>query len=357
MWQIAFPVSNLVARHRGTLPVLITCPHGGTADVTGVLPRSGNTTPAGCNFERDRDVDTIEVAAGVAQRMLEIFGEAPYVVIAQYHRKFLDANRSRICAFEDPDAAPFYDEYHNTVRTFVDEIRTHNGGLGLLFDIHGTAGIPGDPAVIFLGTANGEDRRPAAGGRSASAVAPSQPAQLPRGCRPCGLAEAAGRTGNACAQRRLYRANLRQLACRRPRCDASGDYEPAANQSRPAPVVDRSPGVCVRQSREPLCRFAHLDRGRHLSQRRVAVLTRDTGGTMATVSITSNEGAPRVCIRGAGGGRHEPGVHAAKGRRDRSEPLNPSRAFCWSSPPGCVANRRLTHQRHRGEKCSLVRAR
>ncbi len=156
MWQIAFPVSNLVARHRGTLPVLITCPHGGTADVTGVLPRSGNTTPAGCNFERDRDVDTIEVAAGVAQRMLEIFGEAPYVVIAQYHRKFLDANRSRICAFEDPDAAPFYDEYHNTVRTFVDEIRTHNGGLGLLFDIHGTAGIPGDPAVIFLGTANGE---------------------------------------------------------------------------------------------------------------------------------------------------------------------------------------------------------
>jgi N-formylglutamate amidohydrolase len=157
MWQIAFPVSNLVARHRGTLPVLITCSHGGTADVPGMEPRTGDPTPPGCNFESAGDRNTIEVAAGVAQRVLEIFGEAPYVVIAQYHRKFLDANRSRTCAFEDLEAAPpFYDEYHDTVRTFVDEIRTQNGGLGLLFDIHGTAGIPGDPSVIFLGTANGQ---------------------------------------------------------------------------------------------------------------------------------------------------------------------------------------------------------
>ena len=28
----------------------------------GVPPRTGDTTPAGCNFEKDRDVDTIEVA-------------------------------------------------------------------------------------------------------------------------------------------------------------------------------------------------------------------------------------------------------------------------------------------------------
>ena len=156
MWQIDYQVSNLVARHRGTLPVLITCPHGGSAEVPGVPPRNGDTTPARCNFEKDRDVDTIEVAMGVAQRALEIFGEAPYVVLAQYHRKYLDANRSRGCAFEHPDAAPFYDEYHATVRAFANEIRSENGGLGLLFDIHGTAGIVGDPAAIFLGTANGE---------------------------------------------------------------------------------------------------------------------------------------------------------------------------------------------------------
>jgi N-formylglutamate amidohydrolase len=156
MWQINYPVSNLVASHRGTLPVLISCPHGGTADVPGLPARTGQTTDPDCNFEPGRDVDTIEVAQGVAQRVLEIFGEAPYVVMAQYHRKFLDANRSRDCAFEDPSAAPFYDAYHATLRAFVDEIGRENGGLGLLFDIHGTAGIVSDPAAVYLGTANGQ---------------------------------------------------------------------------------------------------------------------------------------------------------------------------------------------------------
>ena len=155
MWTINYAVSNLVARHRGTLPLLITCPHGGIADVPGVPdPREG---VEGCLFEFSRDVDTDLVGAGAAQRVLEIFGEAPYVVIAQYHRKFIDANRERRCAYEVDAAAPFYDEYHDTVRAFVDEIRADNGGLGLLFDIHGTTGIAGDPAQIFLGTARDED--------------------------------------------------------------------------------------------------------------------------------------------------------------------------------------------------------
>jgi hypothetical protein len=67
-----------------------------------------------------------------------------------------DANRRAECAFEDPDARSFYDEYHNTIRNFVDEIRADNGGLGLLFDIHGTAQIAHDPADVYLGTLNGE---------------------------------------------------------------------------------------------------------------------------------------------------------------------------------------------------------
>ena len=37
----------------------------------------------------------------------------------------------------------------------IDEIREENGGLGLLFDIHGTGGIEGTPADLYLGTVNG----------------------------------------------------------------------------------------------------------------------------------------------------------------------------------------------------------
>lgn len=157
MRQIDFSTTNLVARHRGTLPLLITCGHGGSVtDVPGVPnPRTGRE---GCDFKSKGDVDTHLVAAGVAQRVLEIFGESPCVVIAEFHRKFIDVNRPRgECAFEVDAAAKFYDEYHDTVRDFIDTIRADNGGLGLLFDIHGTLGVATHPtAQIFLGTSRDE---------------------------------------------------------------------------------------------------------------------------------------------------------------------------------------------------------
>ncbi len=157
MWQIDYRTSNLVSSHRGTLPVLIACPHGGNVIPDGVpADRTGKGLPANCDFENSRDLFTRELTRGVAQQVLELFGEAPYVVIGDFDRKRIDANRRRACAFEVPAAAPFYDEYHATLRNFVDEIRAENAGLGLMFDIHGTAGIAGDPAEIFLGTANGQ---------------------------------------------------------------------------------------------------------------------------------------------------------------------------------------------------------
>jgi N-formylglutamate amidohydrolase len=183
MWQIKYPALNLVARHRGALPVLIACPHGGDVIPSDVPVRDGRSTPEGCDFEPAKDLNTREIGVGVAQRMLDIFGQAPYVVIAEFHRKCIDANRSRRCAFEVPAAQRYYDEYHNTLRAFVDEIRAENGGLGLLFDIHGTVGIPADPAAIYLGTANGE---------TITRLLATDPNALWRRCSLRGFLEAAG---------------------------------------------------------------------------------------------------------------------------------------------------------------------
>ena len=155
MWKVDYTTERQVSRHRGTLPVLISCPHGGSEQPEGVNERDGSATPAGCNFEKKSDLNTRDVALGIAQRLVDLFGEAPYVVIADYHRKYIDANRSPDCAYEAAAARPFYDAYHATLRAFVAEIRAENAGAGLLFDIHGTAGIAGDPAAVFLGTDNG----------------------------------------------------------------------------------------------------------------------------------------------------------------------------------------------------------
>jgi len=159
MWEIKYPVTRLVSHHRGTLPVILTCPHDGDERPEGVPERTGSAT--GClPFKKDRDLHTRLITTGVAQRLLDVFGEAPYVVIAEFHRRYIDANRSQACAFEHPDEHPeaqqYYDQYHNSIREFINEIRAENGGLGLLFDIHGTAGIVEDPAALYLGTDNGQ---------------------------------------------------------------------------------------------------------------------------------------------------------------------------------------------------------
>ena len=76
-------------------------------------------------------------------------------MIAEFDRKDIDATRPAECACEVPAAQPYYDEYHNTLRNFVDEIRAENGGLGLLSDIHGTRVLDDDPADFYSGTDNG----------------------------------------------------------------------------------------------------------------------------------------------------------------------------------------------------------
>jgi N-formylglutamate amidohydrolase len=155
MWTLTYEKTNLVSRHRGTLPVILSCPHDGKEAPPGVPKRTGSN-PDCPPFKTTRDLHTREITEGVAQRLLDVFGEAPYVVVAEFNRQYLDANRPPECGFEVSAAQLFYDEYHNTLRSFVDEIRAENGGLGLLFDIHGTRAIENDPADLYLGTDNGK---------------------------------------------------------------------------------------------------------------------------------------------------------------------------------------------------------
>jgi N-formylglutamate amidohydrolase len=158
MWTIDYEEKQMVSRHTGSLPVLLTCPHGATGKPPGVSQRTGST-PNCPPFKISGDRFTRDITIAVAQLILETLGEAPYVVIAEYHRKYIDANRAERCAFEAPAAAPFYAEYHQTVRGFVDAIQEENGAEGLLLDIHGTTTIETDPADVYIGTDNGDSVR------------------------------------------------------------------------------------------------------------------------------------------------------------------------------------------------------
>lgn len=160
MQIVTYSQDRLVKRHRGTMPVILTCPHDGSESPPNVRERTSSATPEDCNFTIGRDTDTADITEAVAQKILEMTGLSPYVVIARFHRRFIDANRIARCAFVDPDAQPFYDEYHSRIAGYVDQILSQNQNRGFLFDIHGTGVIDDDPADIYLGTANGNTLLP-----------------------------------------------------------------------------------------------------------------------------------------------------------------------------------------------------
>ncbi|MCX7899922.1 MAG: N-formylglutamate amidohydrolase [Methylocystis sp.] len=160
MLKMTYSETRLVKRSRGTMPVILTAPHGGSEQPPGVNERTEGATPADCAFNKSRDNETLEIAEAVAQKILTLTGLYPYAVFARFHRKFIDANREARCAYTDSSARPFYDEYHDRIDGYVDQILAQNGGRGFLFDIHGTGIIRSDPADVYLGTANGATLRP-----------------------------------------------------------------------------------------------------------------------------------------------------------------------------------------------------
>src|SRR4029453_4316177 len=82
------------------------------------------------------DSSTDLLASGIAAELGRLTGRDPYLVVARFARKYIDANRPPELGLEDPRARPYYDYYQQSIRRFVDEIRA-TYPAGLLFDVHG----------------------------------------------------------------------------------------------------------------------------------------------------------------------------------------------------------------------------
>jgi N-formylglutamate amidohydrolase len=141
----------LIIRH-GTLPIIISAPHGGSLSLAGVNARNGVGQPKGASgFRTARDTGTEELALLIADELEQRFGEAPTCVISRVHRRYVDFNRPPDIGVEDPAARSVYDVYHQTLITAVRNIRT-DFGSGLLLDIHGQGS---SSATVYRGTSNG----------------------------------------------------------------------------------------------------------------------------------------------------------------------------------------------------------
>ena len=88
-----------------------------------------------------------------------ICGKRPGLFIAKYHRRYIDMNRERECAYEVQQAKEFYDGYHQCISKHMEDLCFKNKDrhiIGYLYDIHGRIADAHTPDNIAIGTENGD---------------------------------------------------------------------------------------------------------------------------------------------------------------------------------------------------------
>jgi N-formylglutamate amidohydrolase len=143
---------DYIINRPGTVPIILSAPHGGRTAMLGIPPR---VEAAGlAKFVTTRDERTAELTERLAAAITREMGGSPFVVIAKFERRVVDANRLAQDAYTPPgDGGPrqVYAAYHQALAAAgADVIRVW--GRGLLLDVHGQGS---DALTIFRGTGNG----------------------------------------------------------------------------------------------------------------------------------------------------------------------------------------------------------
>ena len=147
--QIPSEREKLLTVWAGMLPIILSAPHGGRQAIPGVRVRRG----AGVvQFATGRDNNTDELAEIIALRLEQRLNARPFLIVAHFERKYLDANRPTESAYESIEAKAYYDGYHSALRGAHDRV-VREWGRGLLLDIHGQGS---QLEAIYRGTGNGK---------------------------------------------------------------------------------------------------------------------------------------------------------------------------------------------------------
>jgi len=148
--SVSIYAKPMVTYIRGDSPIILTSPHG-TSPKNGVVPN----TPLRKNsyikgFKTIWDTNTKKITKQIQFILINKYNIRPYVIIANFNRAYIDANRKPKHAYEVDEAKEHYDAYHNSIKMAISSIKKkHNRGL--LLDIHGQKF---NPDTIYLGTLN-----------------------------------------------------------------------------------------------------------------------------------------------------------------------------------------------------------
>jgi N-formylglutamate amidohydrolase len=140
---------EFVTVQKGTLPIIVSAPHGGKKAIPLVPERTGVGIK---QFAKVRDFNTSELAEKFAVAIEKELGGKVWFVIARFDRKYLDVNRPADGAYENEKAKPVYEAYHAALSEACKAVKQKHGA-GLLLDIHGQGVFEHQ---ICRGTQNGK---------------------------------------------------------------------------------------------------------------------------------------------------------------------------------------------------------
>jgi N-formylglutamate amidohydrolase len=140
---------DLVFVQKGTLPVIVSAPHGGRKPIPGVAERTDSRV---ASFSVAFDANTYELAELFSAALERKLDGKPWIVAARFSRKYLDPNRPAEGSYESEKAKPYYDRYHGSLEAACKAVKKEFG-RGLLLDIHGQGEFHD---AICRGTQNGK---------------------------------------------------------------------------------------------------------------------------------------------------------------------------------------------------------
>lgn len=146
--QQQLAAQKLLTVWAGALPIILSAPHGGRQPIPGLSTRRGVGV---AQFATGRDNNTDELAQRIAIKLEASLGAKPFLIVADFERKYLDPNRPPQGAYESIGAKVYFDAYHAALREAC-ERAIRDWGRGLLLDIHGQSA---DGKTIYRGTNNG----------------------------------------------------------------------------------------------------------------------------------------------------------------------------------------------------------
>ena len=130
--QIIYGVNNYIEYHKGTLPIIISVPHGGSLTPSSIPDRTCN------NPTLVTDAYTISLAKQIDSSLFNLTGKHPHIIYCNLKRTKIDCNREIVeGACGNAEATVAWNEFHHFIDTAEAIAQNQFPGKAFYIDLHG----------------------------------------------------------------------------------------------------------------------------------------------------------------------------------------------------------------------------